>query len=355
MDNVAKIIGAPRGVIVKFWATQCYQCDQLARDFSIASTLYGSDLLFAGVNCIEHFDICEHYDIEQFPTIRIFPPNNRDGFEYKESTDYAHLVDYIKNLSGIRARPTPLPNVIELTTVNWDTYITNTSCGIVMFSPKRCSRCIHLGPQFSQLSSAFSADGNITTATVDCTKFEKLCQIANVSAGTDYEDERPGVMFVKNGTFTNFTGSRLISPFVAEVNQQCGTHRKIDGLLDDWMGTTKEADSLAKEFLSDAADKDSIIGQMKELAGTEYYVKVMERYREKGVAQLKKDALAMKSNLEERKLSLPSLDIMKQNYNVIVRFLPSPTPKPFASRKVATAAPMPRRASEPDEIGETIL
>jgi hypothetical protein len=47
----------------------------------------------------------------------------------------------------------------------------------------------------------------------------------------------------------------------------------------------------------------------------------MGRIIEKGVEQIRKDAAAMKTNLEQQKGSRKTLDAIKQRYNVVNSFL----------------------------------
>jgi hypothetical protein len=206
----------------------------------------------------------------------------------------------------------------------------------------------------AQLSSIFSADGNVTSGIIDCERFRETCKPAQLPRQGEYDEGSPGLMMIINGTLYNYTGPRLINSFVKTVNRECGTHRRIDGLLNDWAGTIKGADDLAKEFMN-ATDKNDVVQKMKTIEGAGYYVRVMERYLQKGVAQIKADVLEMRTNMENRKLSFSALDAMKQHYNVFMRFLPGPTPRPISSRKFAQAAPVTGVDVGADEIGETLL
>jgi thiol-disulfide isomerase/thioredoxin len=353
MKNVVKIIGGLRGVVVKFYSNYSVPCAELARDFSEVSTIF-TDILFAGVDCPENEDICEHYEIQSFPAIHIFPPGNRDGFPYTGKPNIEELGTYLTNLSGIKPRPTPPPNLTDLDHRNWEAFVNTTLCGMVMFAPWSCPQCDHLTPQLSHLSSVYAADGNISVGIINCTRFKNYCSVAEVWTGDQYEEHLPVLMVLINGTFQNYTGPMLLASFVEEINRQCGTNRRTDGLLSDWAGTTPQADEVASEFMN-ATDKEPVIEKMKMIEGADYYVKIMQRYVEKGVPQLKKDVLGMKSNLDNRKLSMPALDAMKMKYNVFMRFLPTPTPRPISSRKLATAVPAPNVPAGDEDVGETSI
>jgi hypothetical protein len=67
----------------------------------------------------------------------------------------------------------------------------------------------------------------------------------------------------------------------------------------------------------------------------------MDRIVEKGIEQLQVDAEALKKNLDKRTGSRVALDEMKRRYNVIKRFLPTPSPVPRIKRKGVKRSPAP--------------
>jgi protein disulfide-isomerase A6 len=125
-----------------------------------------------------------------------------------------------------------------------------------------------------------------------------------------------------NGTWTNYTGSRSIAALVANVNRKCGVNRRTDGSLEGSAGRIQKADEIAQNFVS-SDDRRGLIEKVKEIPGTEFYVKAMERIIAGGIEQLKKDIQAMKKILEEERGSVASLDGMKRRCNVFSSFLPT--------------------------------
>jgi hypothetical protein len=93
-----------------------------------------------------------------------------------------------------------------------------------------------------------------------------------------------------------------------------------------------EADAIARAF-ANAENQSECVAQMQTIAGAEFYLKIMERIREKGTAELERNAAVMKKNIEKRAGSRVALDQMKRRYNVITRFLPTPTPLPRITRR----------------------
>jgi thiol-disulfide isomerase/thioredoxin len=346
-ETNVELIGSSQGVFAKFIGTFCFPCRDVARDFSIASTLY-TDVIFAIINCHFNEALCDRFNITLFPTFKFFPPGNAEGFDYDATYTYPDLIRFIGNLSEFQPKPTPPPRLVELTILNWANFVNTSKCGMVMFSSPNCPDCVHLNPQFSHLSSAFAADGNISTGVIDCGKFGDLCIPSKFKMRPHWEENEPIIMLLVNGTFHNYTGPRFVPSFVQYVNENCGTNRGVDGLLSDSVGTIPAADEIAKEFMN-AHEKAPLIEKMKGIHGAEYYVKIMQRFVEKGLDQLKKDAVEMKSSLEYRKLSMPALDVMKKNYNVLVRFLGTHFSPPIPSKQ-AEVEPTDEGWDETEEI-----
>jgi hypothetical protein len=122
----------------------------------------------------------------------------------------------------------------------------------------------------------------------------------------------------------------LLNGFVQSVNRRCALDRRIDGLLGENAGRIAKADEIAREFV-DAENREELVQAMKKIDGAEFYVKIMERIREKGVEQVTNDGAAMKVNLERRAGSRKTLDEIKKRYNVINSFLPRGETNPKAA------------------------
>jgi hypothetical protein len=80
---------------------------------------------------------------------------------------------------------------------------------------------------------------------------------------------------------------------------------------------------------------------MKDVSGAGFYVKMMERFMDKGIDQLKKDMALMKAMMDTRKASWPTLDEMKRRYNIVNSLVPTPIPPPPEERKEAGPPPPP--------------
>jgi thiol-disulfide isomerase/thioredoxin len=339
--DAMKYIGGDKPVLVEFYSIHSSQCLDIAPEFSYASTLF-TDVIFAGVNCGKEERLCRRFDaLNSTPRILFFPPGSRRGRVYDGFLAAENITHFVTKSTGILPLPSPAIRLVDVNDQTWDKFQKTTPCGMVLFAPTHAHESRHLHPQFAHLSTIFFHERNVSIAFFECDRESEKCAEMNVLDQPEPPGLFPGddsgqeersptrVVQIVNGKLSNYTGRKALPDFVDAVNRQCGTDRGPDGLLSDKAGTIPQANVLAKKF-EKTDDKKPLIDQMKRIPGSEFYVKVMERYLEKGVDQIRKDAQSLKNNLERKNGAPPALDNMKKRYNVLMRFLPKPicTPKP---------------------------
>jgi hypothetical protein len=326
--SLNKVIGS-RPVFLKYYSSLDRHSIAMANDFSEASTRF-PDVIFAGINCSEHDRFCEQHGASSIPVLRWYSRNSRIPIDYDGGFYSEVFIEFVESKAQTKARPSIMNRLIELTSKKWERSITSATCGLVMFHIQSCSDCEHMRPQVAQLTTVFEGVPNVTIATIDCGRYQALCKEADVEMYPDYDDEEDGTppdfKLWSRGKWLNFTGRPTLRRFVSTINRECGVDRRIDGLLGDSAGRIAEADEIARQFI-DAEDQMTLIERTRTIPGAEFYVKVMERFVEKGFAQMKKDILTLKKNLAERKGSPNSLDLMKKRFNVFNSFLPPLTRK----------------------------
>jgi thiol-disulfide isomerase/thioredoxin len=324
---------------VKFYSPYSDHCISIAQDFSDASTRFPT-VLFGGVNCPETGDLCDRLGVSGTPLLRFYRAHDRTGIDYDGPQFVDDFVYFIQNQTAVKAQPSALSRLVAITHTTWQRYITNDTCGLIMFHTRHCGDCQHVRPQLAQAAAIFENDPNITIATFDCEWYGIYCHKVGVEMWPEYEDEDesgvpPRIRGYTHGSWVNYTGQMSLSGFVQSVNRRCALDRRIDGLLGESAGRIAAADEIAKDFV-DAQNKEERVEAMRKIDGAEFYVKIMGRIIEKGVEQLRKDATAIKANLEQRKGSRKTLDEIKQRYNVINSFLlraPSKTKSEDAGQK----------------------
>jgi thiol-disulfide isomerase/thioredoxin len=293
------------------------------------------NVLFAGCNCSEEEDICEQLDVQAFPSLQLFLPRSRNGIVMESEATLPNIVEFLHKKTRLRAGPSPRDRLLELTHVSWTKFADRITCGLVLFHNSYCQHCRHFLPQLALLTKLFEGDRNVSIGAVNCSRFKELCRQLGVTEARNWEEGDATLRYFAKGTWTDWGGNNMTRDLLELVNANCRTSRALDGLLNDKFGTIPQADAIAKRFVT-ADNKDELIEEMRRVDGAEFYVKVMTRYKEKGVEQIKSDAVRMKSNLDKRTGSTATLDVMKARYNVYIKFLPTPTLRARVKRKGAT-------------------
>jgi thiol-disulfide isomerase/thioredoxin len=340
LSNVARILGGRRTVLTKFYSMYCAECTDMAHAFSEASTMF-PDVFFAGIDCPEEEEICEQMEIQSFPSVHLFLPQRRTGIEFEGDHNLSNYVRFVHNKTRFRARASPMDRLVELNPYTWDRFAESAQCGLVLFHTNNCQHCRHLLPQIALLAAIFDAEPHVAVAALDCQRYKEHCRTLGVPDAPEYEEADPLLRYVANRTWHDWRGPNMTRDLVDLINAQCGTERAVDGFLADNVGTIAEADAIAKAFVF-APNKEDLIEQMKRIDGADFYVKVMQRFVEKGLEKLKQDAVDMKNNLDKATVSKAALDTMKRRYNVYLKFLPKPTPKIRVRRK-GVRSPTPER------------
>ncbi|KAK8898480.1 hypothetical protein M9Y10_000769 [Tritrichomonas musculus] len=314
-SNVGTIIGGKLPSIIKFYLTDCIFCQELAPEFQEAADMFSNqEIIFGGVNCDEHKNICEKFNVDGYPRIYFFKQNSKEeGVRFTDERTSNSIADFIEEKTNIKARRPPKA-LINISPDDFDTFKIKSQCAFMAFydiSKKTCKRFV---PQLQQAAFIYQSEPNVTIGSVNCRRYADLC------ASQDIE-ELPTIKFFLNGNLVEYTNPLNLRGIINFLNQKCGTERDMDGLLNDTAGLIPEANEIVKEFLI-ASDKIGCIEKMKKVKGTEFYVKVMERFLLKGIEQVEKDLKKMGQLLDERKGSIQALDQMKKRYNVFLLFVP---------------------------------
>jgi thiol-disulfide isomerase/thioredoxin len=340
LNNIARTVGGRHTVFVKFYSSYCRQCVDVAHDFSEASTMFPA-ILFAGCNCSEEENICEQLEVQSFPSLQLFLPRSRNGLVMESKLTLPHIIDFLHKKTRFRAGPSPRNKLLELNHLSWTKFADNIECGLVLFHNSYCQHCQHFLPQLALLTQLFDCDRNVSIAALNCSRFRELCRRLGVVEAPEWNEGDATLRYFANGTWTDWGGKNMTRDLLELVNTNCGTSRALDGLLSDQFGTIPQADAIARRFAA-ADNKDALIEEMRRIDGAEFYVKVMTRFQEKGVEQIKSDAIGMKNNLDKQTGSKAVLDVMKARYNVYVKFLPTPTPRARIKKKgVKSPTPTP--------------
>ena len=116
-DNVRIIVGENfskvafdrnADVLVKFYAPWCRHCKKLAPEYAKLAKKFAEieSIVIAKVDATENE--IEGFDIQEFPTIKFFPANNKEGIDYVGKKDSESLEEFIKTNAALPLKKTDL-------------------------------------------------------------------------------------------------------------------------------------------------------------------------------------------------------------------------------------------------------
>lgn len=314
-DDVTQYLESGKHIVIKFWKTGCPYCEIMKEEFDKASTFF-DNVTFLGANCFSTPEFCEDSSIQSYPTIRYYPPYNKTStidFEGDRSAD--GFADFIMHNSGIAPHRPPVLT-IELSDETFGKFKNNTKCMLTAFYAPWCTHCKKLLPIIHKAGEIFQYEYDVNITILNCEKYKSICDFYGIH-------KYPHVEVFHKNTRTDFEGEKSIEYLVDFINSNCETHRALDGLLDDKIGVIPDAKEFVDQFMqADSSQQKSILEKIKQMNGSEFYLKVADRYQKNGKNGLLKDMKSMMKILNERKASPASLDRIKKNLNVFKQFIP---------------------------------
>ena len=320
-NEANKQLESGKYIFVKFWKTGCPYCEQVEPEFLKTSTFF---ITFLGANCFDTPEFCQENHIRGYPEIHYFPPFSKQSaatFQGDRSAD--GFADFVTEQTGIIGRRPPII-VPELTEASFPKYKETSSCLVTAFYISRCKQCKILLPLIHKAGDIFIFDSKVNITILNCDKFKHFCDELRINSFPHVEIFTN--MSIEYQKDSYFKGEKDLPFIVNFINKNCGTFRGLDGFLTDDFGIVKEAKPIVDEFMSLPATENQkqneLIEKIKLIKGTEFYVKVMQRYKKSGINGLKKDIETIENLLNQRKGSQTTLDGMKSRLNIFKIFVP---------------------------------
>jgi hypothetical protein len=279
------------------------------------------EVTFGALECVTHARLCASFRVDSWPTLYFFGARDKAWAEYDGGRSPQLFSDFLRNRTGLRARPSRARDLVRLTPASLAAAAAPGRCALVLFHGGACPACHHWGPQLGALSFAYRGDANVTVAMLDCGRYAGACRarFPGVPAGA-----RPDAFrLYADARWADFPEERRMSRLVARINRACRVARRSDGLLGDGAGRIAEADAIARRF--PAADaKEELIAQMEGIPGAGTYVEAMRRFMDGGAERLRREMRRMREKLRQGAGSAAAMDRIKRSLNVFRAFMEAP-------------------------------
>ena len=343
-------IGKDRPAFVKFYNPTCPHCFAMSDEFWQASEVFEGKVNFCAIDCIAHKHLCvDTFGIEKYPSVALFENNSMTPIPYENAMvaqDFAKFVEEKTKING-----TKIPKYFfEISPTNFEYWKTSKMCAFAIYYSSVFPHHKRFLYEARKAAEIFEDEENVTIGIIRCDKYKDLCKKVR-------DDGYPVATRFTYGREMPFNDIALVNFVVEDINDNCGTHRKLDGTIEDDIGVIPEAKEYVKLFMEgDEEQKKEAIEKIKTIKGASYYVKVMERINKEGIEKVKETIHKMEKMMVNRSISRKNRDIIKKNYNVFrVFFPPPPTPTPTPAPK-RTLVPNPlkdqKNVEGPHHVGK---
>ncbi|OBZ67643.1 Protein disulfide-isomerase tigA [Grifola frondosa] len=330
-DNFDEIVGQGKPALVEFFAPWCGHCKNLAPVYEQLADAFAhakDKVIIAKVDADgAGRPLGQKYGVTGFPTLKWFGAEGGEPDKYEGGRDLDTFVSFITQKTGVKSniKPPPLPSYQILDIHTFDEVALNPDKDVIVaFTAPWCGHCKRLKPIYEEVAKDFASESNCIVANVDADAANNKPLATKYGVGSF-----PTIMFFSKTSKEepeDYNGDRTEEAFVAYLNEKCGTHRSVGGLLNDLAGRLPELDTLASQFfLTTGAARDTVYKDALAVAGTvgpaaKHYVRVMEKVVNGSEEYLDKESKRLASILQKRTLSPAKLDEIKVKANILNAF-----------------------------------
>lgn len=312
-----------KDTFVEFYATWCGHCKKLAPVLEeLGDTYKASDVQIARIECDENRVICSQFGIQGFPTMKLFKADLSDPVEFDGSRNHDGFVKFIgENSEQYVYIPQIQSDVIQISDLDFEEKILNSGRdAFVVFTASWCGHCKNLHPDWEKLATIFK-DEDVIIAEVSSTdspseELRKKYGVEGFPSILTFKKDSPHMV--------PFESYRALEGLVSWVNTIAGTHRTVDGGIDDNAGTFEHLDAKVKDLLKLTGEEQhnaitDLVGQLEN--GHEYYRKLLNKLLNGEETFIAKETKRLTKLLGAKSVTQDKLDSLKKRLNVLKRFV----------------------------------
>lgn len=318
-ERLSSVAGGDLPAFISYYSQSCGYSKLTNEEIEDLAECYDeSDIVLGRFNCSMYLSKCKERKIDGYPTLVFYPPKDTNGevfIGFRLSDDFRKFIEDRTHLKSVK----PRQYIEEINSSNFLEKIKKNMFVLNTFYEKDDSDDLknemaslrYVAKMFQRVHE------DIGFTKIACAENRDIC---NKYGRNNNGKKRFMVLFDRSGKNVEYFDVFSTDKILRFINNNCGTKRDIDGILDSSAGLIDDAKPLVTEFL-ESDDKKQIIEKMKKIDGTKEYVKAMERYVLRGEEQLKKDIFLMDDIISERKFGIAKLDEMKKRRNIFACFV----------------------------------
>ncbi|CAL4162068.1 unnamed protein product, partial [Meganyctiphanes norvegica] len=188
--NFHEFIKNEPSVLVMFYAPWCGHCKRMKPEYDAAGTILkerGVLGKLAALDATAHSAIGSEFAVKGYPTIKYFK-DGQFAFDVSSAREKDKIIEFMVDPKEPPPPPPPEKpwsevesSVVHLTDDNYKPFLKKKKHVLVMFYAPWCGHCKKAKPELTGAADKFVDDAKVEFAAVDCTAYQSLCTVNDVS------------------------------------------------------------------------------------------------------------------------------------------------------------------------------
>lgn len=219
-------LAEPEVSIIEFYAPWCGHCKTFAPEYELLATELKGEIRVAKVDEDEQ-KIGSKFGVSGFPTIILH--KNGEGITYKGSRTKEAIIEEARKMADPEWAP-PVSPVAELTTENFDSYMSENDFVLVMFHAPWCGHCKKIKPAYEEAAGTLemmAESGEIDKNNQIVPKLARIDATEHSEIGSRYEvTGYPTLKIFRKGNPSDYKGGREAQDIIETVMKESGPASK---------------------------------------------------------------------------------------------------------------------------------
>ena len=256
--QMTRAIGGRNNVIAMYYKNGCNACETVLPFLNRTAKLF-QNMTVLSINCMNYDNmmLCYNNQIDRYPTIHFYRARSRKPLLFNDYRSFEFFVDFVNENTNQTVEISPKDReFVKYKETEIENMKKNGTPFMMFFYKPWCRFCHFMFPNIKELKKIFRRDKDVKIGVFNCEKNRTFCKEFKY---------QPIVMMYKGNYSNEFKKGNKLDYFVEFVNKEFGTHRTIDGFLENTVGVIPELDKVVEEFFNNRENRKSTIKKVNDM------------------------------------------------------------------------------------------